>query len=790
MLAASTRLGPYEILAPVGAGGMGEVYRARDTRLEREVAVKVLPEPFTHDPERRARFEREAKAVAALSHPNILAIHDYGLEQGIAFAVMELLDGETLRGRLAGGALPWRKAVEVGAALADGLAAAHAKGIIHRDLKPENIFLTADGRVIILDFGLARVGTVPSPQAATASHHPSPTDPGTVMGTAAYMSPEQVRGRPADARSDVFALGCVLYEMVTGQRAFGRETNAESMTAILHDDPPDPGDSGKKIPPELERILRHCLEKSPEERFQSARDLAFGLRALLSDSGISKGPPAPASRRRFAAAVAAALVLAGGLLAALFLRPRPAATEPAGAIDSVAVLPLVNSGGDPNMEFLGDGITESLINNLAQLSHLRVLARSTVFRYKGREVNPQQVGRELQVRAVLTGRVARHGDVLNIQVELVDVESGAQLWGDRYPRRFTDVIEVQEEIARKISEKLRLRLTGEEQKRLARRHTADAEAFRLYLLGRREWNKRTQEGLQAGIEYFQQAIAQDPAYALAYAGLADSYTLLATFHHLSSKETLPRARFAVKKALELDGELGEAYTSRAWIRYVYDWDWPGAEGDFRQALTLNPGYATGHHWYADFLTAMKRFDEAGAEIRRAQELDPFSSIINRDVAWPYYFGGRYDQAIAQLQKVLDMDPDFVPALSLLGRVYEQKEMYEQARDALQKAVMLLRGSPSYRAMLAHTYARMGNPGEARRLLGELEGPSTQTRVSPYQIAVVHAALGETDLAIARLRQAHEQRSTDLVYIKVDPKVARLHSDRRFIDLLESMNFPP
>jgi eukaryotic-like serine/threonine-protein kinase len=792
MLEPSTRLGPYEIVAPLGAGGMSEVYRARDTRLERQVAVKVLPPPFAHDPERRARFEREAKAVAALSHPNILAIHDCGTEHGVAYAVMELLEGETLRRRLAHGAVPWRKAVEIAAAIADGLAAAHARGIVHRDLKPDNLFLTSDGRVKILDFGLARLPPAPDAQTATASYHSAPTDPGTVMGTAGYMAPEQARGEPADARSDLFALGCVLYEMVTGRRAFNRETKAETMTAILHDEPPDPSDSGTKVPSELERVIRHCLEKRPGERFESARDLAFALRALLSDSGLAKTAPGPAGRLRRAAAAGTAVALAGGLLAALLvLRAGSHGTPgPDQAIDSIAVLPLADRGGAPDTEFLGDGITECLINNLARLPDLRVLARSIVFHYKGREVNPQAVGRELKVRAVLTGRVAQRGDTLDLQVELVEVETGAQLWGERYRRRFADVFAVQEEVARQIAERLRLRLTGDERRRLAKRHPANVDAFRLYLLGRFHWNKRSRDDLERGAAYFRQAIAEDPTYAPAHAGLADSYLVLATYNYLAPGEALPQARAAANRALELDPELGEAYTSRAWIKYVFDWDWPGAEEDFRRALRLNPGYATGHHWYADYLTARGQFDEAEAAMRRAHELDPFSDIIDRDLAWPVYFARRYDQAIAQLHKVLQEHEDFSAALCLLGRAYEQKGRYEEAVAALQKAVTLSRGNTSTRAMLAHTYARMGKAEEARRLLAELEELSRHAHVSAYALATVHAALGETHQAFAWLQRAAAERSSDLVYLLVDPKLDALRSDPRFRELTTKLNVAP
>lgn len=792
MLAASTRLGPYEIIAPLGAGGMGEVYRARDTRLEREVAIKVLPAKFTSDPDRRSRFEREAKAVAALSHPNILAIHDYAAGEDISFAVMELLQGDTLRRRLTAGPFPWRRAVEIAAAVADGLAAAHAKGIVHRDLKPDNIFLTSDGRAKILDFGLARVGDIAPPQNMTATYHSDRTDIGTILGTVGYMSPEQVRGQPADARSDIFSLGCVLYEMVTGRRAFDHATGADTMSAILRDDPPELSDSGKQVPPELARIIGHCLEKDTDQRFESARDLAFDLRALLSGSDVSAATmhrPAPGRRSR---TILAAVALALGVLAAIFVPRllRPDRAESDKAIDSIAVLPLVNASGEPDADFLSDGLTESLINNLAQVPNLRVIARSTVFRYQGGEQDPQKIGKELQVRSVLTGRVSQRNDGVTIQVELVDVQTGVRLWGEPYQRKFADIVAVQEEIARQISEKLRLRLTGEEQKRLAKRPTANAEAFRLYLLGRYYWNKRNREALRQAIDYLQQAVAADANYSLAYAGLADAYMLLAAYNYLPPTEAVPPARIAVTKALDLDPELGEAHTSRGWIKYIFDRDWPGAETDFRRGLQLNPGYATGHHWYADFLTAMGRFDEAGTEIRRAQELDPFSSIINRDVAWSYYFARRYDTAIAQLQKVLATDPGFIPALTLLGRAYEQKGMHKESVAVFERAVADSGGNTANKAMLAHVYASMGRADDARSLLTELLAGMRQTYVSPYAIATIHEALGDRDQAFVWLHRAADEHSSDLSYLKVDPKLDGLRSDARFAELLKKMNLPP
>ncbi len=441
-LAPGTRLGAYEILSPLGSGGMGEVYRARDSKLDRDVAIKVLPQHLSNNPEALARFEREAKALAALSHPNIIAIHDFGREGGIYYVVTELLEGETTRHRLEDGPMPWRKAVEIAIAVADGLSAAHAKGIIHRDLKPENLFLTTDGRVKILDFGLARWKS-PSDTLPTAA---TITDPGTVMGTAAYMSPEHVKGLVVEAPGDIFALGTILYEMISGQRVFGRPSGGETMAAVLMHHPQPVADTGKQIPLELDRVIAHCLEKNSGERFQSARDLAFALQAVLAGTTTTRSMAAPKRRK---------------------------------VIDSLAVLPFVNEGGDPEGEYLSDGVTENLINALSQLPKLRVIARSVVFRRKGDQGDPQQAGRDLDVRAVLTGRVLQRGETLVVRTELVDVADGSRLWGEQYNRKLADLLLLEEEISRQITAKLRLRLSGRDQKRLAKRPTRSTEAYQL-----------------------------------------------------------------------------------------------------------------------------------------------------------------------------------------------------------------------------------------------------------------------------------------------------------------------
>ncbi len=766
-LTPGARLGPYEILAPLGAGGMGEVYRARDTRLDREVAIKVLPEHLAQDPKALGRFEREAKAVAALSHPNILAIYDVGKDQGISYAVTELLEGETLRGRLTHSGLSPRKAIEISVAIADGLAAAHSKDITHRDLKPENIFLTSDGRVKILDFGLARWNPPVSDQGATAD---APTESGTIMGTVGYMSPEQVRGEPVGAASDIFSLGCVLYEMVTGNKAFGRRTVPESMSAILRDDPPPLDD------PELQRIVIHCLEKNPRERFQSAHDLGFALRSIGGETRRAHRLP----RAMWSAAAAALLLVA---VVAYWVG------RPGQAIDSLAVLPFANVGGDANQEYLSDGITENLINSLSQIPKLRVVPRSLAFAYKGRETDPRKAGRELSVRAVLMGRVMQRGESLNIQAELVDVAEVSQLWGRQYERKFSEIIPVQEEIAKEVSEKLHLRPTGEEQKRLTKRYTENPEAHQFYLKGRYLWNRRTAETLKRAAEYFQQAIDKDPGYALAWAGLADCYAVYSTFAVLPPRDAIPKAKEAASKALAIDDTMAEPHATLAFVNTTYDRDWTGAEREFKKAIEINPNYSTAHHWYSFYLGATGRLDEAIAEAKLAQDADPLSLIISSSAGYTFHLARRYDQAIEQLRKTLEMDPNFHPAHWYLATFYDQVARYEDAIAECQKALSL-GGDPGVLGVLGHVYAASGKRAEALRVLAELKDLSKRRYVDPSDIALVYVGLGDKPQALEWLEKAYEDRSYRLTWIKVLPQFDSLHRDPRFQDLLRRMGLPP
>ncbi len=804
MLASGTQLGPYTIAAPLGAGGMGEVYRAHDSRLDRAVAIKVLPAHLAQDPEALARFVREAKAVAALSHPNILTIYDIGTEQGVSFAVMELLEGETLRSRVTRSALPSRKAIEIGAAVADGLAAAHAKGITHRDLKPENLFLTSDGRVKILDFGLAKLS---EPGAVAIGSEDATrralTEPGTIMGTAGYMSPEQVRGEMVDAPSDIFSFGCVLYEMVTGERAFAGRTAAEALAAILRDEPSELTESGKKLPGELGLLITHCLEKSPAARFQSAQDLSFALRAIPSGStipGLSTTPnaltaateisPSVSAHARlrwrqvvWIAAVLTLLLFAGGLYSFI---------GGGETIDSLAVLPFVNVGADQNTEYLSDGITESLIIKLAQLPQLRVKSRDSAFRYKGRDTDEQTVGRELGVRAVLKGRVVPRGNDLSISVELVDAREGNQLWGAQYNRKLTDLLALQEEMAKEIAEKLRLRLSGEEQKQLAKRATDNPEAYQLYIKGRFFWNQKTVDGYKRGREFFQQAIDHDPTYARAHAGVADSTLALGSYviGATPPREAWVAAEKAARQAMSLDETLAEAHTSLGYVLTMYAWKWPEVEKELKRALELDPNYAQAHHVYAHYLMYQGRKEEALEASKRGLALDPLDLTLNAHLGWHYLYAGQNDQALDQLLKTVEMNQNFPLARWYLGLTYEQKGMFTEAIAELNKLVVLSKRNPTYLASLGHAYAMAGQRAEGAKILDELNELSKQRYVLPYCFAVIYAGLGEKDQAFAYLQKAYEERDSWMGHLKVEPRMNSLRSDPRFTDLLRRVGLTP
>jgi len=732
---------------------MGEVYRACDPRLGRDIAIKVLAEGLASDGQALARFMREAKAVAALSHPNILAIFDLGTEAGMVYAVTELLEGETLYARLSRGRLSWRKAAEIALPIAEGLAAAHLKNIVHRDLKPSNIFLTADGRVKILDFGVARYDDL-------SDSDETRTDEGKVVGTVGYMSPEQVRGQSVGPGSDIFSLGCVLYEMLAGRRAFHGPSSAETAVAILRETPPELSALGVDAPPDLQRMVSHCLEKSFEERFQSARDLAFDLKACVS-----------ATSSRSVAAVRAPI-----------------------ATNSIAVLPFVSTSGEPDGQYLSEGITESIINSLSQIVELRVTPRSTVFRYKGKDLDPQAIGHELNVRVVLAGRVMLRGEALLVSAELINVSEATQLWGERYNSKLADIFELEEKVARKITAQLRVKLTGEADKRLAKRFTVNSEAYQLYLKGRHHWTRRTPAAIQQAIEFFKQALEKDPGYALAYAGLSDCYSLFAIYCISPGKDAWANAKAAAAAALGLDPELAEGHSAMGFIRAFGDWDWSAAEKDLRRAAELNPAFWVTPYWYSIILCSMNRVEDAQRQVRRARELEPLSPVVLHAAAWASLVAGRPGEAIQCCREGLAIDPTFPLLHVWLGLAHEVQSSeaqshYEEAVSDYEHAVSSAPGISWIAGFLGHAYVKSGRTADAERVLAELLRPPNSQPVDYYGVALVHAARGDYERAIGAMEELCETRSGfGAVVLNVDPRMLPLRADPRFERILQRIGF--
>jgi serine/threonine-protein kinase len=785
----------YRILDKIGEGGMGVVYRAEDTRLGRQVAVKFLSAKLSQDAAALERFQREARAASSLSHPHICALYDVGRHGDLPFLVMELLDGTTLRRRLAHGALPMETVLDFGVQIADALDAAHAMRLIHRDIKSANIFVTERGQIKMLDFGLAKLahprGTPVDPFSDTVMASPTTTDHGQTLGTLSYMSPEQARGQDLDPRSDLFSFGVVLYEMATGREPFAARTSALVFDAILHLSTTPPSAINTQAPAEFDHIVAKALEKDRDLRYQTAAELRADLKRLQRETGSSKigtGPtgksavPPLGPARTPVGLIAGAAVVVLALLAGLgYWLTRPSGP----AIDSVAVLPFVAASQASDAEYLTDGMTETLINGLAQLPDLRVAARSVVFRYKNKDTDPQQVGRDLNVKAVVTGRITRRNDRLIIGAEVMNVETGAQLWGKQYDRPETDLLAVQEEIAGEILERLRPRMTGDEKKLATKRYTDDPEAYQQYLQGRYNSNKGTIAGFKSAIEYFQRAIQKDPRYALAYAGLADSYLLLGSYW----VEAITEAKTAAEQALTLDPSLAEAHVSLGQIKLWLDWDWSAARREFERGISLNPSSALAHNQYAMYLATVGRVSDAIAEVRRALDLDALSPIVNSDLGWYLLFAGQQTDAIAQFRKTLNLDSNSVSAHRGLGIALSEANQHAEAISELKHALLLSEDSPVVLAHLAAAHARQGSKPAAMSLLNELQAMASRQYVPASAPAIVYAALGERNTALDWLDKAYDEHDFAIIQIEVAPWFRSLRGEDRFQKLVTRLGMP-
>jgi serine/threonine protein kinase/tetratricopeptide (TPR) repeat protein len=783
----------YRIVEQLGAGGMGVVFKAQDNRLERAVALKFLPENLAQQPQALERFRREARAASALNHPGICTIYDVDEQDGRAFIVMEFMDGETLRNHIHGKPLPVEDLLDLGIQIAEALDAAHAEGIIHRDIKPANIFVTKRGRAKVLDFGLAKL--IPKAVAdSDANSADALSDPssvvGIISGTPSYMSPEQIRGDDLDARTDIFSLGLVLYEMATGTQAFRGGTGGAIIEAVLTRPPAPVRSINPHARPQLETIIEKALDKDRGQRYQHAAEILADLQRLKRDTDSGS-----LDREQDTPSV---LTSTTNHLSSASHPGSRTATQQSGSfraprvskiISSLAVLPFENVSRDPENDYLSDGITGSLINNLATVPKLRVMAQSTVFRYKGREIDPQAIGRELNVRAVLTGRMMQSGGSLRIGTELVDVATGSQIWGAQFDRKPGDIFTIQDEISNEISGKLRLQLTRAEKKRLNRRHTEDAEAYSLYLQGRHHWNRWTEEGFYKAIGYFQQAVEKDPSYALAYTGVAESYMLLGWNSYLPPKDAFPKGKSSALKALQLDPDLGEAHTPLAAALWLHDWEWEAAQSEFKRSLELNPCYPTANHYYAECLMTMGRHAEALIRMKKSLELDPLSLIINDAIGWNFYHARKYDEAVEQLLRTVELDPNYPMTYWLLGLLYRKTARYELAISAGEKGVHLSGGSPLMRAALAQSYAQAGRPKEALQILEDLTTLAQHKYVAPHFFAGIHIGLGENDRALEYLEKSYAEHCHWLIYLHIDPTMDSLRENPRFQDLLRGVGLP-
>ena len=804
----------YRIVEPIGAGGMAEVYLAEDEKLHRHVALKVLPSQVLENPDRLRRFKREALAVSALNHPNILTIFEFDSVNGVNLLASEYVRGKTLRETLRQRTLSVSDAIDIAIQVLSALQTAHEAGVIHRDIKPENIMIRDDGYVKVLDFGLAKLTGDTQSLETDRTHTQAFSQPGLIMGTATYMSPEQARSRSIDVRTDIFSFGIVLYEMLTGKVPFSGDTTTDIIAEIIQKDPTPVNELNPAVSAEFNRITMMCLEKDRRERYQTAADLLLDVRALSSPIGARETAPEttevlpaqeflettktelvsetpavgtlewsgsldPQKRYRWRAiAVAAILILSIAAAASYWYVNRN------NQIASIAVMPFTNESGNADIEYLTDGMTESLINTLSTLPNLSVKARNTVFRYKGSDIDEKKVAQELSVQALLLGRVTQRGDNLTLYLSLVDANTGKNLWGEQYDRKIQDLAVLQREITRDVSQKLRTRLSNADAINLSKNYTANSEAYQDYLRGRHFWNKRTADTIAKAIEYFQLAIAKDPEFALAYAGLADAYVVPA--NRMAPRDAMPKAKAAAIRALQIDDTLAEAHTSLGRVLQVYDWNWNEAEKEFKRAIDLNPRYPIAHQWYGAYFERIGRLDEAIAERRIAIELDPLSTIANFELGQVFYFKGEYDKALEQFKKSLELDPAFPPALQYVPLTYSQMGMHA---EAIASAGHASESSSIGNGIPGYVFAIGGMKKEARKELTELKSLREEKYVSAVGIAFIHIGLGEKEEALAWLEKGYEERAFQMQFLKVEPRWNDLRSDPRFIDLIRRMNFP-
>jgi eukaryotic-like serine/threonine-protein kinase len=834
-LSPSTRLGHYEIRSLLGKGGMGEVYLAQDSNLKRLVAIKLLATDVTEDHARLRRFQREAYAASSLNHPNILTIYEIGEAEGHRFIASEYVEGESLRQHITHKRMELRDILDTTVQVASALAAADHEGIVHRDIKPENIMLRSDGYVKVLDFGLAKlIDKEPAPDSGeTKKEAPTltmtHTSAGIVLGTIAYMSPEQARGREVDSRSDIWSLGVVVYEMLTGSRPFEGESPNDVIAAILKTEPMPLSDACPSSPRKLNDIISKMLRKDQKERYQSTKELLGDLQdlkqevelaeklepnmrhelhahlgannsgaaasGLIHPDGTSINNERPLTHpipridyflfevKRHKLEIILALTALAILVAALRYFQNPSMGSQTQTITSLAVLPFENGSGDQNLDYFSEGLSEDLLDRLSQLPELKVIARSSSFKFKSTDQDPQQVARTLGVQALVMGRVAQRGDDLQVRVELVDGRDKTQMWGGQYSGKAADIQKIQAEITNKISDKLRPKLS-EDQRRVRSISTDDKDAIELYLRGRFFWNKLTEKDLKQSIEYFNEAIARDPKYAQAYAGLANSYLVLGA-NYLSGRETYPQAKTNAKKALELDPTLAEGHYAMAATNY-YEWNFPEAEKELSRTLEINPNYAMAYILRSNLSLAKGQSSDAILQIRRALDLDPFSLFFNNKLSSAYYYARDYKRALDQMKKTLELEPSASFLYSDMGVVYAQMGMYADALAACQKGIILQKDNPSALASLGMTYALWGKKKEALWVLDTLNHLAETKYVQPYFVASIYAALGDNDKAITWLEKANSERSF-MIYLGIDPVFDKLRSEQRYKALIERVH---